>query len=125
MFFHGAQVFSGENAERFIFSTFCFDGNVSQDSKFMHLSEIVVPHSCYNSDTGEYPYSLFHQHNCPIIRELIRVLQQIEMELRNTEFGKIFRPRFVMVGSIAEATKVGTIASELDITVQFEVGFKF
>ena len=86
----------------------------------MYISDISVPHSCYHK-IGEYPYYLFHQHNCSVIRELIKVLQLIEFELRRTEFGRIFRPRFILVGSVAESTKVGTFASELDVTVQFEV----
>ena len=125
MFFLGDQVFLGANAEKFIFSTFCFEGNVPEDCKFMYVSDIRLPKSCYENVTGEYPYSIFHRHNCPVIRELIKILQQIEKELSETNFGKIFLPRFVMIGSIAEATKVGTFASELDITVQFEVSFIF
>ena len=119
---HGGQVFSGDDASNFMFSNFCFEGNVSPDSKFMYISDIDLPDQCYKKDLElPMPSSLFHDYNCPIITDLIRILQDIQRKLQETLFGQIFRPKFILVGSVAESTKVGTFANELDVTVQFEV----
>ena len=107
-----------------MFSNFCFD-NPSSQANILFISDIVVPDSCKMDYSAKDPLEQFHKSNCELIRYFIKVLQKIEIDLRLTEFGIVFRPMFVLVGSIAELTKVGSIANELDVTVQFEVEIEF
>ena len=83
--------------------------------------EDIIPTDCKFKNPGDNQYDIFHKENCEIIQTLIKALKVIEKEFQATDFGQKLRPKFTLAGSIAEGTKVGSIANELDVNLLFEV----
>ena len=55
-----------------------------------------------------------------MIHDLITFAKDLEVALGNaSEMMKLLKPKFTMVGSVPEGTRIG-IGNELDITIEFE-----
>ena len=58
--------------------------------------------------------------NCQMIHDLVRLAKDLESEMgRASSTMALLRPRFVLVGSVAEGTRIG-LGNELDLTVTFD-----
>ena len=119
VFKRGHQVFSIKGSKKFTFSNFCFKSKRRKDGGI--YIEDIIPRDCQFKNPGENQSDIFHKENCKIIQTLIKALREIEKEFQKTELGKKLIPKFILAGSIAEGTKVGSIANELDVTLKFEV----
>ena len=55
-----------------------------------------------------------------MIHDLVNFARDLEVALENaSEIMELLKPRFSMVGSVPEGTRIG-IGNELDITIEFE-----
>ena len=77
------------------------------ESRTMFLKDIIVQ-ECSHENKNE---------NCLMVQDLLTTMQEVEKELFK-EMSDL-KLAFILVGSIAEGTRVG-IANELDLTVRFE-----
>lgn len=58
-------------------------------------------------------------HDCAITRDLINISKQLEEQLLSaSEMMKNLQPRFVLVGSVPEGSRIG-LGNEIDLTIQF------
>ena len=54
--------------------------------------------------------------NCQMIHDLVRLAKHLEFQIaRASSTMALLRPRFVLVGSVAEGTRIG-LGNELDLT---------
>ena len=97
--------------------------SIRRDDGGIYIEEIQTK-DCKFKKPGANNSDLFHKENCLIIQTQIRALQELETKFQTTDLGKILEPKFILAGSIAEGTKVGSIANELDVTMKFEVKIK-
>ena len=118
VFRKGHEVFSIKGSKKFTFSNFCFE--FEREDGAIYVEDINTG-DCKFKNPGEHQSDIFHKENCQIIQTLIKALKEIEKEFQKTELGKKLIPKFILAGSIAEGTKVGSIANELDVTLKFEV----
>ena len=65
---------------------------------------------------GECRSKCRHKSECLMVKDMIRVVQEIEKEFSSK--APKFKPAFILVGSIAEGTRIGS-ATELDVTWKF------
>ena len=117
--FKGHEVFSIKGSKKFTFSNFCFKSKRRKNGGI--YIEDIEPRDCQFKNPGENQSDIFHKENCEIIQTLIKALKKFEEGFQATDFGKKLRPKFTLAGSIAEGTKVGSIANELDVNLLFEV----
>ena len=116
------KVFSINGSKKFTFSNFCFESR-RRDDGGIYIEDIITS-ECNFKKPGGNNSDLFHKENCLLIQTQIRALQEIETAFQTTDLGKILKPKFILAGSVAEGTKVGSIANELDVTMKFEVNIK-
>ena len=114
------KVFSINGSKKFTFSNFCFESKRREDDGGIYIEDIITSY-CKFKKPGENNSDLFHKENCEIIQTQIKALKEIEKEFQRTDLGIFLKPQFILAGSIAEGTKVGSIANELDVTLKFEV----
>ena len=78
-----------------------------------NIGAIVTEDCVHKSD-----YSM--RRNCQMIHDLVNLAKDLELEMAvATSTMALLRPRFVLVGSVAEGTRIG-LGNELDLTVTFD-----
>ena len=78
-----------------------------------NISAVVIKECVHQSD-----HSM--RKNCQMIHDLINLAKDLESEMATgTSTMALLRPRFVLVGSVAEGTRIG-LGNELDLTVTFD-----
>ena len=84
------------------------------EDKIMYVGDIEKFGDCYRQCR--------HKIDCLMVEDMIKVVQQIEKRFR--EKAPKLKSKFILVGSIAEGTRIGS-ANELDITWKFNGLNKF